>query len=147
MSFTVIECRSLLSYYFDVVAHHHLEPLFDLFMHYLFQPDRIKQFGAVNRQYDSWRWDVSSKPGIDLKARGKDPDPKPEDSKPIEVTEHGGPRGRFEVDSTTALSQLTGKTVPWSATGAPQGVPSLDYLTEDYHKDFSNMLGEMAIPR
>lgn len=119
---------------------------FDLMMHYyLFQPDRYK-LGAVN-QYDSWRWDVSSKSGIDLNARGKDADPRPEDSKPTEETEHKGSRGRSQLASNTALSQLTGKTVPWSGRGAPQGVPSLDYLTIDYHKDFSNMLGEMAIPR
>uniref|UniRef100_A0AAQ6IQP7 Centrosome and spindle pole-associated protein 1 C-terminal domain-containing protein n=1 Tax=Anabas testudineus TaxID=64144 RepID=A0AAQ6IQP7_ANATE len=67
--------------------------------------------------------------------------------KPIEETEHGGPQGRSQVISGTALSQLTGKIVRGPGAVAPQGVPSLDFLTEDYHRDFSNMLGEMAIPR
>lgn len=105
------------------------------------------QFGAINRQQDSWRQDVSYKSGIDLKARGKDPDQRPKDNKLVEHTEQGGPQGRSQVDSSTALSQLRGKTVPRSVTEAPQDVSSLDYFTEDYHRDFSNMLGEMAIPR
>uniref|UniRef100_A0AAQ6IQL2 Centrosome and spindle pole-associated protein 1 C-terminal domain-containing protein n=2 Tax=Anabas testudineus TaxID=64144 RepID=A0AAQ6IQL2_ANATE len=111
------------------------------------EPDRIKQFGAEKQQHDSWRRDISSKPGIDLKAIGKTPNPRREYSKPIEETEHGGPQGRSQVISGTALSQLTGKIVRGPGAVAPQGVPSLDFLTEDYHRDFSNMLGEMAIPR
>ncbi|KAI3355250.1 hypothetical protein L3Q82_018103 [Scortum barcoo] len=102
------------------------------------EPDRIKQFGAINRQYDSWR------PGIDL----EDPNQRPKDDKHTEGTEQRAPQGKSHVDySSTALHQLQGKVVPGSGTGAAQGVPLLDYFNEDYHRDFSNMLGEVDIPR
>lgn len=115
--------------------------------HHLFQPDRIKQFGAANRQYDSWRRDVPYKPGIGLEALGKDPNQKPKDDKPTVDTEERAPPGKSHVDYSTALSQLRGKTVPGTGTRAAQGVPSLDCFNEDYHRDFSDMLGEVAIPR
>ncbi|XP_074478579.1 centrosome and spindle pole-associated protein 1 isoform X2 [Sebastes fasciatus] len=105
------------------------------------QPDRIMQFGAVNQQYDSRRRDFPYKPGIDLKAKGRDPNPRPKDDKPTEDTP-----GKSHVDYSTALSQLTGKTAPESGTRTAQGVPPLD-LNEDYHRDVSNMLGEVAKPR
>ncbi|XP_070709443.1 centrosome and spindle pole-associated protein 1 [Pempheris klunzingeri] len=112
------------------------------------EPDRIKQFGAVNRQYDSSRRrDVPYKPGMDLGAVGKDSNPKLKDDKPTEDTERRGSPGKSHVDYSTSLSQLTGETVPSSRTRAAQGVPSLDYFNEDYHKDFSTVLGEVAIPR
>ncbi|XP_033495349.1 centrosome and spindle pole-associated protein 1 [Epinephelus lanceolatus] len=111
------------------------------------QPDRIKQFGAVNRQYDSWRRDVPYKPGIDLEAGGKDPNPRPTDDKPIQDTEQRSPPGKSHKDYSAALSQLTGTTAPGSITRAVQGVSPLDYFNEDYHRDFSNMLGEVANPR
>ncbi|XP_034415606.1 centrosome and spindle pole associated protein 1 [Cyclopterus lumpus] len=88
------------------------------------QPDRRKQFGAINRQYDSWRRDVSQ-----------------------EDTEQRGPPGNTHVDFSTAPSQLTEKTAPGSGTRAAHGVPSLHYLDEDYHRDSSSMLAEVAIPR
>lgn len=111
------------------------------------QPNRIKQFGAVNRQYDSWRRDVPYKPGIDLEAEGKDPNLRPKDNKPTENAEQRAPKGKSQVDYSTALSQLAGNTVPGFGTEAAQAFPSLDYFNEDYHRDFSNMLGEVAIPR
>ncbi|XP_060950287.1 centrosome and spindle pole associated protein 1 [Limanda limanda] len=61
-------------------------------------PDRIKQFGAVNRRHVSSRRDeISHMLGVDLEPA--------------------------------------------------QGVPSLGYFNGDYHRDFSNMLGEVTIPR
>ncbi|XP_050922574.1 centrosome and spindle pole-associated protein 1 isoform X1 [Lates calcarifer] len=111
------------------------------------EPNRIKQFGAVNRQYDSWRRDVPYKPGIDLEAEGKDPNLRPKDNKPTENAEQRAPKGKSQVDYSTALSQLAGNTVPGFGTEAAQAFPSLDYFNEDYHRDFSNMLGEVAIPR
>lgn len=116
-------------------------------IHCLFQPNRIKQFGTVNRRYDSWRRDVAYKPGIDLEATGKDSNPRLKVDKPTEDTEQRSPPGKSHVDYGAALGQLTGKTVSGSATRAAQGVPSLDCFNEDYHRDFSNMLGEVAIPR
>ncbi|XP_040922248.1 centrosome and spindle pole-associated protein 1 [Toxotes jaculatrix] len=111
------------------------------------KPDRIMQFGAVNRQYDSWRRDVPYKPGIDVEAVGKDSDPRPIDNKPTENAEKKAPPGKSQVDYSTALGQLAGNTVPGFGMGAAQGVSSLDCFNEDYHKDFSNMLGEVTIPR
>lgn len=99
----------------------------------MLQPDRIKQFWAVNRQYDSLRRDVPYKPGVDLEAVGKDPNPRPKDEKPTKDTKLRSAPGKSHVDYSTALSQLTGKTA--------------DYFNEDYHRDFSNMLGEVANPR
>ncbi|XP_068588339.1 centrosome and spindle pole-associated protein 1-like isoform X2 [Cebidichthys violaceus] len=83
------------------------------------QPDRFKQFGSIN-----WRRDVSQ-----------------------EDTEQRAPPGKSHVDHSAALSQLTGKTAPGSGTRAAQGVPSLDYFDEDSHRNFSNVLGEVANPR
>ncbi|XP_075937023.1 centrosome and spindle pole-associated protein 1 isoform X2 [Anarhichas minor] len=83
------------------------------------QPDRFKQFGSMNR-----RRGVSQ-----------------------EDTEQRAPPGKSHVDHSTALSQLAEKTAPGSGTRAAQGVPSLDYFDEDYHRNFSNMLGEVANPR
>ncbi|XP_008301077.1 centrosome and spindle pole-associated protein 1, partial [Stegastes partitus] len=99
------------------------------------EPDRIKQFGAVNRQHDNLRRDVPHKPGIDLEAEGKDTNPRPKDYKPTDNTEQAVPRGKSEV------------TVPRSEMGVTQGIPSLDYFSEDYHRNFTNMLGEVTIPR
>ncbi|XP_044031547.1 centrosome and spindle pole-associated protein 1 isoform X2 [Siniperca chuatsi] len=111
------------------------------------EPDRIKQFGAVNRHYDSGKRDVPYKPGIDQEAVGKDPNPGCINDKPTEATEQRALPGKSHVDYSTALSQLTGRTVPGSGRRAARIVPSLDYFNEDYHRDFSNMLGEVAIPR
>ncbi len=116
-------------------------------MHHLCQPNRIKQFGAANQHYDSQRRDVLYKPGIDLEAVGKDPHQRPKDDKPTEDAEQRAPPGKSHVDYSAARSQLRGKTVPGSGTRAEQGVPSLDYFNEDYHRDFSDMLGEVANPR
>ncbi|XP_041817863.1 centrosome and spindle pole associated protein 1 [Chelmon rostratus] len=111
--------------------------------------DPEKEFGAVNRQYDSWRRDVLYKPGMDLKALGKDLQghARPKDDKPTADTEQRGPPGKSHTDHSAALSQLTGNSVPGSGTRAAQGAPLLDYFNEDYHRDFSNMLGELAFPR
>ncbi|XP_026147552.1 centrosome and spindle pole-associated protein 1 isoform X3 [Mastacembelus armatus] len=111
------------------------------------EPDRIKQFGVVNRQSDSWRRDITYKPGIDLKTENIESNPRPKDSKPIEDTEHRSSSGKCQVDYSTALSQLTDNMVSGSGMGSAQGVSLLDYFNEDYHRDFSNMLGEVAIQR
>ncbi|XP_032360326.1 centrosome and spindle pole-associated protein 1 isoform X2 [Etheostoma spectabile] len=101
--------------------------------------DLWKQFGTVHQQYNNWRQDVPYKPGIDL---GKDPNTRQINDKRTEDTERDPP-GQSHVD----YSQLTGKTMPWSGVRAAQGVPPLDYFNEDYHRDFSNILGEVANPR
>lgn len=86
---------------------------------------------------------------MDLKALGKDLQghARPKDDKPTADTEQRGPPGKSHTDHSAALSQLTGNSVPGSGTRAAQGAPLLDYFNEDYHRDFSNMLGELAFPR
>ncbi|XP_062236002.1 centrosome and spindle pole-associated protein 1 [Platichthys flesus] len=66
---------------------------------------------------------------VDLEAEEMEPNPQ------------RGPPGRFQVEPSTALRQLPGNTEP------AQGVPSLGYFNDAYHRDFSNMLGEVTIPR
>ncbi|XP_035509088.1 centrosome and spindle pole-associated protein 1 [Morone saxatilis] len=107
--------------------------------------DPEKEFGAVNRQYDSRRRDVPYKPGTHLEAVGKDPRSK--DDKPTEDTEQRGPAGKSHMEYSTSLSQLTANTVPGPGARVAHGAPSLDYFNEDYHRDFSKMLGDVAMPR
>ncbi|XP_062297968.1 centrosome and spindle pole-associated protein 1 [Scomber scombrus] len=110
------------------------------------KPDRIKQFGAVNRRYESRKRDVPYKPETGLEVMRKDPNPKPKADIPIEDTEQRAPPGKplpsLTVGNNTVLNQL-----PGSRSEAAQGGPSLDYFNEDYHSDFSDMLEEVAIPR
>ncbi|KAF7668832.1 hypothetical protein LDENG_00279470 [Lucifuga dentata] len=118
------------------------------------KPDRLKQFGVVNRHYDNWRRDVPYKPGIDLDALGNNPNPRlPRDDKPAESTDDSNPPGKSQVaflspavDFSTAASQQSGKKVPGSGTGASSGIPSLALFNEDYHRNLSNTLGEMPVP-
>ncbi|XP_030253670.1 centrosome and spindle pole-associated protein 1 isoform X2 [Sparus aurata] len=105
------------------------------------EPDRIKQFGAVNRQYDDRRRDVPYKPGMDLEAAGKDLNLRPKQYKPNVDTDQRASTGKPHMDTTSNLH--TGK----KTVTAAQGVPLLDYFSEVYHRDFSNTLGEVAIPR
>lgn len=112
--------------------------------HHLFLSDRIKQFGAVNRQYgDRWR-DVSYKPGVDLEAAGKDLNLRPKEDKPSVDTDQRAGTGKPHMDdSSTSLNLHTGK----KTVAAAQDVSLLDYFSEVYHRDFSNTLGDLAIPR
>ncbi|CAB1427586.1 unnamed protein product [Pleuronectes platessa] len=91
--------------------------------------DPEKKFGAGNRRHVTLRQDVPHMLEVDLEAEEMEPNPQRE------------PPGRFQVDPSTALVQLPGNTEP------AQGVPSLGYFNDAYHRDFSNMLGEVTIPR
>ncbi|XP_036934487.1 centrosome and spindle pole-associated protein 1 isoform X2 [Acanthopagrus latus] len=108
------------------------------------ESDRIKQFRAVNRQYgDRWR-DVSYKPGVDLEAAGKDLNLRPKEDKPSVDTDQRAGMGKPHMDdSSTSLNLHTGK----KTVAAAQDVSLLDYFSEVYHRDFSNTLGDLAIPR
>lgn len=105
----------------------------------LSQAERINHFGAVDQRYSSWK-----PTGIDPE---KDPNLWMKDVKPTGATDQSISQRASHVDYTRAQSQLTGTTVPGSGVGAAQGVPPLDYFTEDYHRDFSNVLGEVAVTR
>ncbi|XP_028289339.1 uncharacterized protein cspp1a [Parambassis ranga] len=74
------------------------------------------------------------KSGAGLDAIGKDPNLRSKYKK--ETAEQGAPFRK---------SQLPKKTE--SSRAVAQGVSSLDDFSEDYHKDFSNMLGEVATLR
>ncbi|XP_063339281.1 centrosome and spindle pole-associated protein 1 [Pelmatolapia mariae] len=111
------------------------------------EPDRMQQLGSVNRHYNSLSQDVLHKLGKNLEAKGKHLNPSLENGKPTENADERAPPGKSQVDVITALRQLPGKTVPSNGMELLQGVPSLDYFSEDYHRDFSNILGEVTIPR
>ncbi|XP_074549725.1 centrosome and spindle pole-associated protein 1 isoform X2 [Halichoeres trimaculatus] len=102
--------------------------------------DRLNHFGEDDRLYDSWK--PTRTPTV------KDPNPRMRDDEPAEDSEQNIPRGASHVDYTAALSQLTRTAAPGSGgVRAAQGVPPLDYFTEDYHRDFTDVLGEVAVPR
>ncbi|CAJ1082220.1 centrosome and spindle pole-associated protein 1 isoform X1 [Xyrichtys novacula] len=111
------------------------------------EPHRMKHFGSENLGYDSWKPHSSKQSGIDLKPAKKDLYPWTRDQIPTEDSEQHVPLGMSHVDQGTALRRLTGTTGPRSESKAAQGVPSLDYFNENYHRDFSNILGEVALPR
>lgn len=119
-----------------------------------FQPDRIRQFGAVNREYDGWRQDVPYRPGIGVDALGMNPSPRPREDKPSVGTEERGLPEKPQValpppwlGHSAALGQLTGRRVAGSGMGAGAGVPGVFSFNEDFHRSLSNTLGEIAAPR
>lgn len=112
-----------------------------------FQPDRIKQFASVNPQNDSGRQDVLYQHRRDLEAVRKNPNPKQKRDTPTEDTEQRAPPGESHVDCGAGLDQMTGKTAPEARSREQQGIPLLNYVHEDYHREFSNMLGDVAVAR
>lgn len=115
-------------------------------IHHLYQPDRNKQSGAVNRRHNSGR-DVPYNPRRDLEAAGKDLNPRQKDVTPAVDTEQRAPVGKFPMDYIPFRGQLTEKTVPGSETREEKSVLSLGHVDEDYHRDFSNMLGDVTVLR
>ncbi|CAB1341059.1 unnamed protein product [Coregonus sp. 'balchen'] len=124
------------------------------------QPDRIKQFGAVNREYEGRRRDVPYRPGVGLDALGTNSSPRPRQERPEAGTEERGPPGRPRVafpsppmDYTNVLGQLTGAGGPrlgmgaGAGAGAGMGVPGVAPLNEDFHRSLSSTLGEIIAPR
>ncbi|KAM4533412.1 centrosome and spindle pole-associated protein 1 [Odontesthes bonariensis] len=106
-------------------------------------PDRIKQLRAAHQQSDNVRWDAPHKSRIDLEAVGKYPNPTPKDDKPHENTEQRAHPGKSQIDFSTADSKHKRKTwVPGSGI-----VPPLNFFSEDYHKDFTSLQGEVTLPR
>ncbi|XP_041670613.1 centrosome and spindle pole-associated protein 1 [Cheilinus undulatus] len=94
--------------------------------------DPKKEFGSENPGYNRLKENISTKPGIDQEIIKKDQNPSPNEM--------------ADVDYSTGLSQLRGMPMPGSGTGVGH-VPLLDYFNEDYHRDFSNMMGDVAIQR
>ncbi|XP_038828632.1 centrosome and spindle pole-associated protein 1-like [Salvelinus namaycush] len=122
------------------------------------QPDRIMQFGAVNREYEGRRRDIPYRPGVGLDALGTNSSPRPRQEMPEAGTEERGPPGRPRVafpsppmDYTNILGQLTGAGGPrlgmGAGAGAGMGVPGGAPLNEDFHRSLSSTLGEIVAPR
>ncbi|XP_055737856.1 centrosome and spindle pole-associated protein 1 isoform X3 [Salvelinus fontinalis] len=120
------------------------------------QPDRIMQFGAVNREYEGRRRDIPYRPGVGLDALGTNSSPRPRQEMPEAGTEERGPPGWPRVafpsppmDYTNILGQLTGAGGPrlGMGAGAGMGVPGGAPLNEDFHRSLSSTLGEIVAPR
>ncbi|XP_035597814.1 centrosome and spindle pole-associated protein 1 isoform X2 [Oncorhynchus keta] len=124
------------------------------------QPDRIMQFGAVNREYEGRRRDIPYRPGGGLDALGTNSSPRPHQELPEAGTEERGPPGRPRVafpsppmDYTNILGHLTGAGGPQlemgagARLGAGMGVPGGAPLNEDFHRSLSSTLGEIVAPR
>ncbi|KAJ8413379.1 hypothetical protein AAFF_G00093750 [Aldrovandia affinis] len=103
------------------------------------KPDRIKPFGAVNRDYDGKRRDVPYLPGRGLDALGADlgRERRPPADTNTRVPPDR-PRAAFQAPHLdhSALGALVG-----TGTGA---VPPLN---EDFHRGLSSTLGELVTPR
>lgn len=118
----------------------------------LLQPDRIKQFGAVNRNYESRRPDVPYRPGAGLDALETNHNPRPREEKPSLGRADRGPpekpRVAFPppvVDYSTALGQLAGGAAVGSSLG--MGALGVAPPNHNYHMGLSSTLGEMVAPR
>lgn len=111
-------------------------------MYHLFQPDRFRQSGAVSHNYDKWKQGVFYKPeDMDNSERKavSDSNGRTEQRQP--------PPGRTKVsfpspslDYSSALNQRrTGRE-----TGGTHKVPLRE---DDYHRDFSHVIGEVTTNR
>ncbi|XP_076017210.1 centrosome and spindle pole-associated protein 1 [Genypterus blacodes] len=113
------------------------------------KPDRLKQFGAVNRHHDSQRRDVPYKPGVGLDALGHEANPRwPRDDKPTQGTYESDYQrsSQAAVDFRAAASQLKGKRTG-TGTGTAPGFLSAASFNDEYHRNLSGTLGELAVPR
>ncbi|XP_072234362.1 LOW QUALITY PROTEIN: centrosome and spindle pole associated protein 1 [Leuresthes tenuis] len=103
-------------------------------------PDRIKQLRAAHQQSDSVRRDAPHKSRIDLAAVGKYPNLTPRDGKPHEDTQQRVLPGKSQIHKRKTWA-------PGSGIAGTQGVPPLDFFSEDYHKDFTSLQGEVTLLR
>ncbi|MGH0145694.1 UNVERIFIED_CONTAM: hypothetical protein FKN15_042883 [Acipenser sinensis] len=115
------------------------------------QPDRIKQFGAITREYDNKPRDVPYRSGVGLGEFGSEPIRRPHEERPPPVAEERRPPERPRVafqappiDYTRALGILAaGDAAGMGGAGRSGGVP----LNEEFHRGLSSTLGEMVAPR
>ncbi|KAG9283287.1 centrosome and spindle pole-associated protein 1 [Astyanax mexicanus] len=126
------------------------------------QPDRIKQFGAVRREYEAKRRDVPYRPGIGLDTLGADLDRRILEERPLqerrEPEERSMPPNRPRVafqspilEYSTALGHLGNAAGPGfgngSEDGARLGTGGALPFSEEFQKGLSGTLGEMVSPR
>ncbi|KAK1172757.1 centrosome and spindle pole-associated protein 1-like isoform X2 [Acipenser oxyrinchus oxyrinchus] len=116
------------------------------------QPDRIKQFGAITREYDNKPRDVPYRSGVGLGEFGSEPIRRPhEERPPPPVAEERRPPERPRVafqappiDYTRALGILAaGDAAGMGGAGRSGGLP----LNEEFHRELSSTLGEIVAPR
>lgn len=115
------------------------------------KPDRIKQFGAVTREYEGRRRDVPYHPGLGLDVFRADSARRLKEEKvpqaPKESAPPERPRVAFQspsLDHTTVLSRLANLSGLGLEAGAGFGANG---ATEDNHRSLSRTLGEIVVPR
>lgn len=125
------------------------------------QPDRIKQFGAVRREYEGRRRDVPYRPGLDLDLDmlAADTHRQTREEKRLQGSEEKGeppekPRVAFQspiLEYSTALGHLrnTADTSLGTGTenGVRMGIGGVNPFSEDFQKGLSGSLGEIVNPR
>lgn len=118
------------------------------------QPDRIKQFGAVTREHEGRRRDVSYHPGLGLEefradsARRLKEERRPQPPKETAPPER--PRVAFQspsLDHSTVLSQLANTPGLGLEAGAGFEANDTTSVTEGNHRSLSRTLGEIVAPR
>ncbi|KAG7488601.1 hypothetical protein MATL_G00035530 [Megalops atlanticus] len=114
------------------------------------EPDRIKQFGAVTRDYDGKRRDVPYRPGLGLGALGADSGGRGrEERPPADRAEDRPPPDRPRVAFQTPMLDYSSALGALVGTGAGAGLAGggAAPLNEDFHRGLSSTLGEIVAPR
>ncbi|XP_058873276.1 centrosome and spindle pole-associated protein 1-like isoform X2 [Acipenser ruthenus] len=108
------------------------------------KPDRIKQFGAISREYDNKPRDVPYRSGVGLGEFGSEPIRRPREERPPPVVEERRPPERPRVAFQALPIDYTPLGVSAAGgAGRSGGVP----LNEEFHRGLSSTLGEMVAPR
>ncbi|XP_051538800.1 centrosome and spindle pole-associated protein 1-like isoform X2 [Myxocyprinus asiaticus] len=118
------------------------------------QPDRIKQFGDLTREYWGKRRNVPYRPGLALNVLQADSARRPKDERPLQASEERVPPERprvafqpLSLNKSTVLSQLANASAPGFEVRTGLGVNGTAPITEDYDRSLSSALGEMVAPR
>ncbi|XP_067234319.1 centrosome and spindle pole-associated protein 1 isoform X2 [Chanodichthys erythropterus] len=114
------------------------------------KPDRIKQFGAVTREYEGRRRDVPYHPGLGLEVFRADSARRLKEDKPPQAPKESAPPERPRVafqspslDHSTVLSRLANT----SGLGLEAGANGTTPVTENNYRSLSRALGEIVAPR
>nr|XP_015209218.1 PREDICTED: centrosome and spindle pole-associated protein 1 isoform X2 [Lepisosteus oculatus]XP_015209220.1 PREDICTED: centrosome and spindle pole-associated protein 1 isoform X2 [Lepisosteus oculatus]XP_015209221.1 PREDICTED: centrosome and spindle pole-associated protein 1 isoform X2 [Lepisosteus oculatus]XP_015209222.1 PREDICTED: centrosome and spindle pole-associated protein 1 isoform X2 [Lepisosteus oculatus]XP_015209223.1 PREDICTED: centrosome and spindle pole-associated protein 1 isof len=116
------------------------------------EPDRIKQFGAVSRDYDSKRRDVPYRPGQGLNGFSLDTSRRPREEKAPPDPEERAPPERPRVAFQSPILDYSAALGALSAGGGGVGAAGLQGsaaapLSEDFHRGIPSTLGEIVAPR
>ncbi|XP_066534202.1 centrosome and spindle pole-associated protein 1 isoform X2 [Hoplias malabaricus] len=115
------------------------------------QPDRIKQFAAVKREFEGRRKDIAYRPGLELDPLRADLNRRTQEEKPTQKTGErkeppDRPRVAFQspiLEYSAALGHLSNV----AGAGVRLGVGGVTPLSEEFQKGISGALGEMVSPR